>query len=102
MGNNNNTNENCIDENKCFIVYMHTSPSGKGTKFSEEHKKHLGESRKKPVIQLTLSGEFIKEWNGCIDVKTELGIVHINDVCNGTRNSAGGFKWMWKDEYYGE
>ena len=77
------------------------SKARKGKKFSEEHKKNLGDSRKKPVVQLTLSGEFVREWDGCIDVKLELGILHINDVCNGNRKSAGGFRWMWREDYYG-
>lgn len=57
----------------------------------------------KCVIQLSLEGEFIKEWNCINDAARELGISTsgIVNCCkhNRNRNSAGGFKWIYKEEY---
>lgn len=52
------------------------------------------------VVQLDLSGNYIKVWNCIADAKKELNIKScISYVCNGKRNKAGGFKWMYYDEY---
>lgn len=53
-----------------------------------------------PVIQMTLEGTAIKEFASSHFAQDELGIcaIHIADVCRGTRKSAGGFKWMYKNE----
>ena len=56
----------------------------------------------KPIIQLTLDGEFVREWKSLVEVKRFLDISYnnISTVCNNRRKSAGGFKWMYKEEYY--
>ena len=55
-------------------------------------------TKAKPVIQLTLSGDFIREWSTPKEVFRELGIQsqNISKVCKGRRNHAGGFKWRYK------
>lgn len=57
----------------------------------------------KPVVQLSLDGDFIKEWQNAEWAYRELGISSssIGDVCKHLphHNTAGGFKWMYKDEY---
>lgn len=65
--------------------------------------------KSKPIIQLDLEGNFIKEWDCAMDVYRDLGISNrsISNMCTGviikTRNkfttakSAGGFKWKFKD-----
>lgn len=55
----------------------------------------------KPVVQLTLKGDFIKEWEGAYVASKELGIStgRLSEACNGKRKSANGFIWMFKDDF---
>jgi group I intron endonuclease len=58
--------------------------------------------RARKVVQLTKDGVFIKEWP-CIKVASiELKICSTNIVmcCRKTYKSAGGFVWIYADEYY--
>ena len=50
----------------------------------------------KPVMQFTKENVFIKEWVSMNDAKTNLNIQHIGECCKGSRNTAGGFKWVLK------
>ena len=56
---------------------------------------------RKPVIQLTLDGEFITEWAGAKEAGRKTGINRrcISKCCKGERLSAGGYKWMYKEDY---
>lgn len=59
----------------------------------------LNESKKKSVLQLTTSGEIIKEFSGVREAARELGLKthkHISECCNGKAKTAGGFCWKWK------
>lgn len=58
---------------------------------------HIESADKKPVIQLTEEGEFIREWNSAAEVKKELGICNSNikKCINGKRKTAGGFVWRY-------
>lgn len=53
-----------------------------------------------PVVQLTLNGDFIKEWNSITDASLNLNIKNISNCCN-KRDcyQAGGFMWMYKKDY---
>lgn len=53
----------------------------------------------KPIVQLTLDGEYIREWDATSDAKRELGIENITYVLHGKRKQAGGYKWVFKDNY---
>lgn len=55
-----------------------------------------------PIIQLSLDGKFIKEYPSIISAKKELKLHHIVSCCKGHRKTCGGYKWMYKEEYYGE
>lgn len=54
---------------------------------------------KKPVIQYNLNGDFIKEWNGFIDIKKELNYDSslIRKCCKGLPKTAYGFTWKYKN-----
>ncbi len=59
----------------------------------------LNNSKKKAVLQLTISGEIIKEFSGVREAARELGLKthkHIGECCNGKAKTAGGFRWKWK------
>lgn len=76
------------------------SKKRKGVKLSKEHAKHIGEGHRKPVIQTTLDGEFIKEWDSVKSASDFFnGLKHIDGVCRGERKSAGGYKWIYKEDY---
>lgn len=63
--------------------------------------KPLGrKSTAKKIIQLTMENEFVKEWSSITDASNELKINGISYVCNGKQKYAGGYKWMFKYDYY--
>ncbi|MEL3959422.1 hypothetical protein NST17_19915 [Caldifermentibacillus hisashii] len=55
----------------------------------------------KQLVQLTLKGEFINEWESMSQASRNTGVrlSGISDVCNGKRNKAGGYKWMYREDY---
>ena len=88
----------------------------KGVKFSDEHKNNLREARRKmlarkqangeklpakrmPVLQFSKNGNLIAEFESVSDAYRKLGICHIYDVCYGTRKTAGGYVWKWRETY---
>lgn len=66
-------------------------------------RKSLGAYRradnKKKIIQYTLDGELVKEFNCGRDIQRELGFspAAISRCCKGKQNSSYGFKWKFKD-----
>jgi hypothetical protein len=53
--------------------------------------------KRKPVIQMTLEGEFVKEWTSTREAARETGIhqSNISFACNGIYKKTGGFKWKF-------
>lgn len=58
-------------------------------------------ARKLPVVQLSINGEFIKEWDSASDAERELNIFRerIGKVCKHSAYTAGGFRWAFKSDY---
>lgn len=57
------------------------------------------EKIKKPVIQYTLDGEFIKEWDGACDAEEFYNRREAQNICRccrGCIKSAYGYKWKYK------
>lgn len=56
------------------------------------------ETRKK-VLQYSLNGNLIREWDSLIDINKELGISvsSIQNCCAGYTRTSNGFKWKYKD-----
>ena len=85
------------------------TPWMKGRKMSEEHREkdrlaHLGKisKKRKPVVQLTIDGVFIKEFTHCGKASEELGFKSdesIRKACKQQWRTSGGFKWMYKSDY---
>lgn len=80
------------------------SESKKRIKFSDEHKKHISESKHganhpkaKKVYQFTKDGFFVRSWDYMSQASEELGInkANLGEACNGNRKSAGGFVWSY-------
>lgn len=69
----------------------------KGRKFSDEHKKKIGDGNSKQIKMLTKDGIFVKLFRAAKDAEEELGISHshISQCCHGTRRTAGGFQWQF-------
>lgn len=53
------------------------------------------------VVQLEIEGGYVCEWNSMTDAARALNIssVVISRVCKGKGKTAGGFKWMYKEDY---
>jgi hypothetical protein len=54
----------------------------------------------KPIIQRSISGDFIREFAGQMEAERSTGIfqANIGKVCRGERNHAGGFLWEFKNK----
>lgn len=52
----------------------------------------------KPVIQLSLTGDFIREWPSTKEIERQLGFDFstVAKCCRGERKTAYGFIWMYK------
>jgi group I intron endonuclease len=78
---------------------MNCSLASLGKKKSDNARKNMSESKKKPVLQIhkeTL--KVINEYES-VKIAQEINkIEHISDACNGKRKTAGGYVWKFKDE----
>lgn len=56
-------------------------------------------SKKRPILQYSKTGEFIREWKSVTDLKNETGmdITHVSSCCRGKRKTANGFRWKYKE-----
>lgn len=74
---------------------------------SEPIKQKMIDSKRgtmKPVIQLTLDGEFVKEWESMKEVARVFGIHRsgIQHCCKGKQKTYKGFIWKYKSDYENE
>lgn len=60
-------------------------------------------ARSIPVVQLSIDGIFVNQFNSSREAERETGINHlgINNVCNKKQQTAGGFLWLHLSEYEG-
>lgn len=72
-----------------------------GKKLSSEHKKMVSQSLIKSVVMLDLNGNLLAVFYGISHIKSDVikTTSHITEVCRGNRKTAGGFKWMYKEDY---
>ena len=63
----------------------------------------IGKRRSIPIIQLSLNGKYIAEFESAGKAEKQLSIKNltsnISSCCKGKRNKIGGFKWMYKEDY---
>ena len=45
------------------------------------------------IVQLTMDGEFVREWDSAYQAERETNIKNIRQVVLGLRKSAGGYRW---------
>lgn len=74
----------------------------RGWWMSENGKKKLAEHNSKPVLQMDLDGNIIREFPSAIEADMFINngkrCNHIADVCNGKRKTASGYKWVYKEK----
>ena len=63
----------------------------------KENRDKESSKQSKAVVQMTLEGEFIKEWISTQEAGRELGLhqATISKVCNGIYNQTGGYKFKF-------
>lgn len=59
------------------------------------------ENKVKAIIQLDLENNFVKEWKSAKEVQEQLGInrKNISQCITGKNKTAGGFKWITKEQF---
>lgn len=71
-------------------------------KYPEEARKKLSKHLSKPVFQLDLEGNILREFSSAIEADRFCSSGkrqnHVSDVCNGKRKTAYGYKWVYKTE----
>ena len=72
----------------------------KNPMFGKKQSKFCIESKFKPVTQLSLDGDIIKEWGSLKEVSEYLLINRntIRMVCQNKRKTAGGYKWKFVEK----
>lgn len=71
-------------------------------RYSEDAVRRSNENSKKPILQYSLSGEFIKEWKSGVDFCVDNNFPYkssgfISSCCKGKVPTAYGFKWKYKN-----
>ena len=61
------------------------------------HNERSAKARSKPVLQFSLTGEFIREWPSAMEASHQIGIAQPNicNCCRGKLKSTGGFVWRY-------
>jgi hypothetical protein len=87
-----NMNENSQLRHKLSLAAI-------GKKMSNLAKKKMSDNQKLAVLQYDLDGNFIKEWDGIVDVVKSLKIQvgSIIRCCQGKYKQGGGFIWKYKN-----
>lgn len=75
-----------------------------GKVISEESKKKMSKSKSKPVVQCTLSGKFIREWESAnqAGLSGDFIQVGVSWCCLHKYKQHKGFLWFFKEEYHSE
>lgn len=58
-------------------------------------RKILSEIRSKPVLQLTVNGDFVTKYSSAKKAKIQTGITTVVDCLKGRQKTAGGFVWKY-------
>ena len=79
-------------------AWLNENPPFKGKTHSKESliKMMNNHPNTKKIIQYSMDGKFIKEWDSANQASKELKIPHPGKAANGKRKSSGGFIWKYK------
>ena len=74
-------------------------PNKKGEKRDPILMQEINSRKRVPIIQLTLEGDFIKNWEGAVDAYKDLKLSRtaLGNALNKRSKSCGGFKWKYKN-----
>ena len=76
------------------------SLSNKGRKPSQETIEKFIKSKSKSILQFTLDGDFIRNWDSATIAEKEIGTGgNISKCCRGIYKSMYGYKWGYADDY---
>jgi len=65
--------------------------------YQKKHKEETLNKIRKPILQYSIDGTFLKEWISIKDAEDKLKIHSISSACNNRLNSVGGFVWKFKE-----
>lgn len=84
-------------ENLSEETLKRRSESLRGRRFSDEHKRKIGDANSKPINMLSKTGELIRSFSSAREAEVTLGISHshISQCCTGKRKSTGGYMWSF-------
>jgi hypothetical protein len=83
---------NKLNNNVCNLEWLTYSQNC-------QHASDADRNFKRPVIQMSLDGDFIKEWRCAYHVELEIGYfsTHISNCCRGGKKTYKQFKWKFKN-----
>lgn len=86
-----------LKENLSEETIRRRSEGLRGRKFTDEHKRKIGDGNSKAIEMLDKSGKVLKRFRGAHDAEIELGISHshISQCCHGKRMTTGGYMWRF-------
>ena len=101
-----NPRNNCVDNLRWATSQENSNNPLTRKKLSGENNWAYGMKGKAhfssiPIVQLTMDGKLVREWDSISDAQRELGRAHISCCCHGRRPHSLGYRWMFRDEYYG-
>ena len=87
-----------VDKEKSNLEWKnHRDNCNHGTRNERTAKANTNGIRSKPVIQLTLDGEFVREWSSTNECgRNGFNQSNVVNCCNGKRKTHKGFRWMYK------
>lgn len=80
------------------VIQMYKDHPEYKTRIGNQHRGMKLPTIWKPVIQMDMNGNFIKEWPSITAATKSFGLKysHISNVCSGKRQSTLGYKWKYK------
>ena len=86
-----------LRENLSEETLKRRSDGLRGRRFSEDHKRKIGDGNSKPISMFTKDNDLIRTFKSARDAEVELGIshTHISQCCHGQRQFAGGYRWTF-------
>lgn len=93
------TNGKCSEETKQKMSISQKNRD-RSTLSEKNRIKKSAEGKKKTILQFDKKGNYIKTWNGAVEIVNELGLSagNISEVCYGKRKSTGGFIFKFKED----
>jgi group I intron endonuclease len=86
-----------MKENLSEETLKRRSDGLRGRKFSEQHKRKIGDGNSKEISMYTKDGNFIRTFKSAIEAEIELNInhTHISQCCHNKRKTTGGYVWKF-------